>query len=196
MSKTLNTIQTISKVLKVISMIVFVASIVGAIICAIGSICIFAIKDISVGEMTITSLIEDAGTSFAEGVLAMITASISCIGAAILAKFAHTYFTHELEAGTPFTYDGAKELKRLGIMWIACPLIISLLSSVAFAVYQMFDSSLTSFTDYGVSVDLSVGILLIIMSIIFEHGAEREEIHNLEKSKEYEDVNEFNGFDQ
>ena len=121
MSKTLNTIQTISKVLKVISMIVFVASIVGAVCCALGCTLLFALKDTSIGGMTITSLIEKEGTSFAEGILAMITAIISCIGSAIVAKFAHNYFTNELEAGTPFTYDGAKELKRLGIMWIAFP---------------------------------------------------------------------------
>lgn len=196
MSKTLKTIQIISKVLKVISMIFFVLAIIGAIFCALGTAIMFAIKDIIIEDESISSLLAQVGISYAECILAMIVAIIACISAAILAKFAHTYFTHELEAGTPFTYDGAKELKRLGIMWIAFPLGISLISSIAFAAYQMFDPSSITFFDFGASVDLSIGIIIIIMSIIFEHGAEREEQLNAQNSKESEDFNEFNGFDQ
>ena len=41
---------------------------------------------------------------------------IVCAGQAVLAKFAETYFKNKLQAGTPFTFGGAKELLRLGVL--------------------------------------------------------------------------------
>ena len=43
---------------------------------------------------------------------------IVCAGQAVLAKFAETYFKNKLQAGTPFTFGGAKELLRLGVMFL------------------------------------------------------------------------------
>ena len=196
MSKTLQTIQTISKVLKVISLIIFIFCIIGAVICLLGFLLLLAIKDIEVGNMTIKGMLAEEGASISDGIFAMIVATLSCIGGAITAKFAEIYFKNELNAKTPFTYEGAKELQRLGIISIAIPAGTSLLSSIAFAVYRMFDNSLASSTGYSISIDIGIGIALIIMSVIFKYGAEREEQLNTQNSKEYEDFNKFNGFDQ
>lgn len=185
MSKTLKTIQTISKVCKIIAMIVFVFSIIGAILSALGLALFLAVKDVAIGDMTVTGFLADEGISFADSIFAMIVAVISCIGSAVVAKFAHIYFTNELEAGTPFTYDGAKEMLRLGILALAIPIGISSVSSIAFVTYKMFDQSLTT-ADYNISVDIGIGLALIFMSFIFKYGAEREEKRASEESQEYD----------
>ena len=46
---------------------------------------------------------------------------VVCAGEAVLAKFAEVYFQNELQAETPFTLAGAKELLRLGILTITIP---------------------------------------------------------------------------
>ena len=57
---------------------------------------------------------------------------IVCAGQAVLAKFAETYFKkNELQAGTPFTLGGAKELLRLGVLTLVIPTGCSVLGSIA-----------------------------------------------------------------
>lgn len=40
------------------------------------------------------------------------------------------YLKHELEAGTPFTVDGANELRKLGIISIAISVISNIIISI------------------------------------------------------------------
>ena len=56
---------------------------------------------------------------------------IVCAGQAVLAKFAETYFKNKLQAGTPFTFGGAKELLRLGVLTLVIPTGCSVLGSIA-----------------------------------------------------------------
>ena len=77
---------------------------------------------IKLGGVTLHQLIsEEYGYN-----IKSITASLSgwlvvCAGEAVLAKFAEVYFRNELQAETPFTLAGAKELLRLGILTISIP---------------------------------------------------------------------------
>ena len=84
------------------------------------------------GGVTLHGLLPD---TFGETLPAMQAALcgwlIVCAGQAVLAKFAETYFKNELQAGTPFTLGGAKELLRLGVLTLVIPTGCSVLGSIA-----------------------------------------------------------------
>ncbi len=68
----------------------------------------------------------------------MTGAMILCIGEMVLAKNAENYFAHELNTGTPFTQDGAKELLRLGILTICTPLGCLILAEIVSGILAGF----------------------------------------------------------
>lgn len=174
MNKTLGAIQALAKIGRIISKIVFILSIVGASLCVVGLISLIVIPDtLEIGDVTLHSLIEDkAGTTVA-GMYAAVTAGIIlCAGEAVTAKFAEVYFKHEIADGTPFTFTGAKELMRLGIITPAVSAGTAILSSVSQAIFSIFVEKLP---DLSIEIGDSFGYALafIIISLICKYGAER-----------------------
>lgn len=176
-TKTLKVIQTLAKVGKILSKIVAVCSIVGVIGCLVGiiSLAVFDIDTIKIGGVTIHGLIEKSaemsiGTMYA----AIIVGMIFCIGEAAIAKLAVKYFKNELDAGTPFTASGAKELMRLGICTICISFGVLIAVNIAFAVINkgfpnVEEMHLSDFNQVG------IGVAFIITSILCKYGAELEE---------------------
>ncbi|MBQ7596608.1 MAG: hypothetical protein IJU45_08090 [Clostridia bacterium] len=172
----LQAIQTISKVGKIISKIVYICCIVGFCLCIVGIISLAAgAPTFKLGGVTIESFLQDKadmspGTLYAS----LITGAIICAGEGILAKFAEGYFKKELEDGTPFTLDGAKELMRLGILSVAVPAGIQLAANIAQKIVaKMFTDTVPP--DFDAAVSITVGALVIIMSLICRYGAEQNE---------------------
>lgn len=87
-------------------------------------------------------------------------------GGALLWLF-HRYLTHELADGTPFTFSGASELRRLGVVTIVLPLVGLCLQAIPYTVY---DLSYPNRMENGASVLL--GVALILASLVFRYGAE------------------------
>lgn len=122
--KSLQTIQKLSKIGKILSRIAFIFSVIGFCGCIAGLLSLSFGNGslIKLGGVTLHQLIsEEYGYN-----IKSITASLSgwlvvCAGEAVLAKFAEVYFQNELQAETPFTLAGAKELLRLGILTITIP---------------------------------------------------------------------------
>ena len=175
MSKSLKTIQTFSKIGRIISKICFILSIIGAIGCLIAILSILGTKDLKFEGQTMIGIIETSGVTFVTVVFDCCQGLISCIGSAVLSKFAVIYFTNELDDGTPFTYNGAKEIFRLGILSIAIPAGISIALSIAFTVTKLFWPQLDESALVNDSISITVGLMLIIMSFVFKHGAELDE---------------------
>ncbi len=172
--KTLNSIQTLSKVAKTISRIIFVFAIVGACLCAAGIISFAAnIDGMKLGGVTFKGLLQDTG-SVSEGTLYASIAQgiVYCIGTIILAKFSELYFRHELEAGTPFTFDGAKEMLRLGILTVCISFGEDIIASIVYSILakRLADVSPASQTDAAASI--TIGIAFIVISLLCKHGAE------------------------
>lgn len=189
MSKSLKIIQVLAKIGKVLSVIAFVVSIIGAI-GLLALIAIFmGIKDLSIEGTTLISMLESEGFSFADMIFTGIVSTAFCIGSAIIAKFASKYFSNEIEDGTPFTYDGARELRRLGILAIAIPAGIALVSSITFVILKQFYPSITNDGLSG-TLEIGLGVTFIIVSVIFQYGAEF-----VEKDR-YADTNEFSDIDE
>ena len=128
--KTLNIIQKLSKIGKVLSKIMFIFCIIGFCGCIVG---IFSMalgaETLKFGGVTLESILNtEAEVTIGTVYAAMAAGMILCAGEAVLAKFAEHYFKRELADGTPFTFAGAKEMQRLGIL-------ISVLTMQAFIEY-------------------------------------------------------------
>lgn len=165
MSKTLKTIQTIVKVARIIAKIVFVICIVGAVgsVFGLGALIALGGADIAMGLELFPGNIEDL-------YFACISGCIACVAEAVLAHFAIKYFDHELAAGTPFTFDGAKELFRLGIINIAVMFGISILQGIIYGILWVFFPELGDIE--GVSFSIGTGISMMLLSLVFKYGAE------------------------
>ena len=174
--KTLKTIQTLSKIGEIFSKIVFICCLVGGIGCIVGMICLALIPGgFKLGGVTIHSMIESsAEISMGTMYTAMAVGAVFCAGEAVLSKFAELYFRHELEAGTPFTFDGAKEMIRLGILAICIPAGTAIIAAIVFAVMKLAFADAAD-VDLNNTVSIGLGVMFIITGLICRHGAEISE---------------------
>lgn len=173
MSKTLKTIQTLAKIARILCTIVFVCSIIGVAGCFIGVI------GLSLGE----ALVKASGQNLSELVYqstgmttetlyaVMACSAVICAGEIAIAKFAEVYFKNELEAGTPFTFDGAKEMMRLGIVTAAVSLGTAIIASIVYGVIKAVNANVGEY-DIDNASNLFTGIAFIIISFLCKHGAE------------------------
>lgn len=176
MSKTLKTIQTLSKIGKIVSKIVFICCIVGFVACLVSLVLGVGTGElVRLGGVSIRGILEEqAGISVGTVYAATAVGLLLCAGEAVVAKYAELYFKHELQAGTPFTMDGAGELLRLGILTIVIPLAATVAASVTYEILAQYLPDVADFQmENGGSV--GTGILFIIMSLLCRLGAEQKE---------------------
>ena len=173
----LKTIQTLSKIGKTLCKIAFVFAVIG--ICG----CIIAIISSSIGGgnvlklggITIHGLIsENLGYETGSIVAALIGWLIVCAGEAILSKYAELYFKNELAAETPFTFPGAKELLRLGIMTAViptgCAIIGSIVEGIAAGMMNAEKAAGMNMHIYN-EVSITLGIMFILAALLCHYGA-------------------------
>lgn len=175
--KTLNTIQTLSKIGKILSKIIYICCIIGVAGCVVGIVSLpFADTGIlKIGCVTIYGLIVNrAGIDLNSLYSLMSGAMIVCIGPAVTAKFAERYFSHELTAGTPFTFDGAKELFRLGIITICVPLGSMIMAQIISSIVAEFIGCGEAFKLEG-GDSVALGVMFLFMSLLCKYGAECKE---------------------
>lgn len=179
--KSLNTIQTLSKVGKVLSKIAFIFSVIGFCGCIAGllSLSFGNGSFIKIGGVTLHGLIsEEYGYNIKSITAALSGWLIICAGEAVLAKFAEIYFKNELNAGTPFTSAGAKELLRLGILTIAVPVGSAIAGSIAEGIVAGFmkvekAAAMDMYFDNDAAIVL--GVMFILGSLLCRCGAELKE---------------------
>ena len=86
-------------------------------------------------------------------------------------KAAYRYFDHELTAGTPFTFEGATELMRLGIFVICINLVSAVLAQVAHGIISAVLENVEALTLEG-GDSVALGVMLIVLSVFCRYGAE------------------------
>lgn len=181
----LNRIQTLSKIGKILSKIAWILSIIGFCGCIIGllSLNIGNGGPLKLGGVTLHGLIsEEYGFNVKSSTAVLSGWLIVCAGKAVLAKFAEVFFKNELNAETPFTLTGAKELLRLGILTLAIPTGCKVAGSIVEGIVAGFmqvekAAALDLYFDHEASITL--GIMLILGSLLCRYGAElREHAHN------------------
>lgn len=173
--KTLKTIQILSKIGKILSKIIYICCIVGFAGCILGTIgMIIGGQAVKSDGMTLQSILKTEA-NVTEGTVwsAIVVGIILSVGEFFLARMAYKYFENELKIGTPFSKDGAKELLRLGISAIWISLVALILAQISQEIFAHFMEAEKLDLDGFESVTL--GVMFIIMSLIFKHGAELSE---------------------
>ena len=179
--KSLNTIQKLSQIGKVLSKIAFIFSVIGFCGC-IASLLSLSFGDgnlIKIGGVTLHGIIsEEYGYNIKSISAALFGWMIVCAGEAVLAKFAEVYFKNELNAETPFTLAGAKELLRLGILTTAIPTGSAVVGSIVEGIVAGFmnvekATAMDMYFDNEASIVL--GIMFILGSLLCRYGAELRE---------------------
>lgn len=171
--KTLQIIQRLSKIAKIVCVIIFICSLVGAIGCLVGAVVLAAIPEgFRIDDMTIHAYLEkNANTNIGTCITVLIKGFFLCASSAVLSKIAEHYFKNELAAGTPFTFEGAKELLRLGIITVGVSVGVSFMAEIICAAISMFFDDIKSVSISG-TVSTGLGLAFIVMSLLCKHGAE------------------------
>lgn len=175
MSKTLSHILTVFKVVRIIAKVVFILCIVGGAGCLVG---LFALA--FMGNLLSNPMFAEEGLNLPTAYLGCIVGAIACAGEAVFAFMAEKYFQNVLNAGTPFTLDGAKESFRLGLASIIISVATSVVAGIASFVVILCTSAWGTDLNFDInmSVSLSTGLFFLFLSLIFKHGAEQQNNQN------------------
>lgn len=172
MSKSLKTVQTVCKVCKVLAEIAFVMFVVIVALMLAAAIFIGAGKMdalMSSGGVVLDDMLQQTGVTQEYMVAVFVCLTIIIAAEAVVAKFINVYFKHELKAGTPFTFEGAKEMLRLGIITIAVPAGASLVATIVFGIMAA-GSGLDS--EFNFEISLGMGLMFLALSPLLKHGTE------------------------
>lgn len=172
MSKSLKTVQTVCKVCKVLAEIAFVLLVVGAVLMLACGIFIGTGKMnalLSSGALVLDEMLQQSGATQEYVTAVFVCLTIIIVAEAVVAKFINVYFKHELKAGTPFTFEGAKEMLRLGIITIAVPAGASLVATIVFGIMAA-GSGLDS--EFNFEISLGMGLMFLALSPLLKYGAE------------------------
>ncbi len=192
--KTLKTIQTLAKIGKILSKIVFICSIVGLCLCGVGFLgLVIGGRDIELGSVTL-HLLQTTGVNLTLGDVwvAIFVQAFECIGEMIVSKIALDYFKNELEQGTPFHMDGAKELQRLGIYTIWVPIAAAVVGEIALSIVVLLGDHTTQIVHTSIDCDgnISLGIMFLVASLLCRYGAQlqqekadAQETHEIEETQ-------------
>ena len=175
--KSLQTIQKTFQVFQVLTKIAMILSYVWAGLAALGILCgavwYHGGTVVGASRELLYSLTETGGLLEMIGVL--LTHVILALTDGTLLVFALRYFTAEQSDGTPFTKRGAEQIKRLGIRTIVLPLVAAILVAT---VCKIFDLPLNVCGDWSNLSGVTMGIVLILASLVFRYGAELTEFED------------------
>lgn len=169
MTNSLTAIQKCARVFRVLVRVGLILSIVGAVF-GLAALMLWIhwnnAPATGIPQLDQVMQLIDRG-SYYHTLSTLIADVVGCaFGGALLWLF-HRYLAHELADGTPFTFSGASELRRLGVVTIVLPLVSLCLQAIPYTVY---DLSYPNRMENGTSVLL--GVALILASLVFRYGAE------------------------
>ena len=169
--KNLQTIQKAYHIFEILLKIAMIAAFVWAGLAFLGLFCqILLYYDVWPFGFDMKIIMDTVGIkSINEIIGSLLSSFIFAITYGILSIFAVNYVKSEQIDGTPFTENGAKQIRRLGIQTIIMPIVAEIITAV---IHEIFD--VTFRTDWGGS-EIIVGFLLIFASFVFCYGAELEE---------------------
>lgn len=179
--KSLKRIQSLHKLGRVLSKLAFVFAVIGVCGCIAGLLSLrFGNGSLlKFGGVTVHGLITQGTGYNVKSIAAALSGwLIVCAGEAVLASFAAAYFRNELEAGTPFTQDGARELLRLGILTMAIPLGCAVAGKITQGIVGSFlhvtkDAAIDLALGNGGSMML--GIAFLVTALLCRCGADLRE---------------------
>ncbi len=179
-TKTLKNIQCIMKIARFICSLIIVCCVLGVIGCLLGVVGFVMAGDEILQEVGQEMQDELGMEVMLDGLwfyYFLTEAILSCIFALILAAIARKYFKFEIKEGTPFTFEGAKKLQKTGVRYIILPILFAIINAI---VYYVFTFALkmelpSDFLTVASSINIGTGIMMILISLVFKHGAEVSE---------------------
>ena len=176
--KSLQTIQKTFRVFQVLTKIAMILSFVWAGLATLGLLCGIVWYNggtvVGTDQEMMFSLTVTGGLS--EMICVLLVDTILALTDGTLLFYALCYFKTEQADGTPFTKHGADQILRLGIRTIVLPLVAAILAAI---VCELFGSLQSASRDWGNLNSVTMGIVLILASLILRYGAELEEQHTL-----------------
>lgn len=165
----LEKIQKGMRVLQILSKIILIVAIVGVALASIGATLV-ASDVLNMENQFLHFLSVTAEMSKGQLVGILTAAAISLLFGGIIIAFVYHYFTTELKEGTPFTNAGADKIKQLGIIEI----VLSVISMwVIGGIYEYI--GLTEWNRFDDAGNITLGICLILLSMVVRYGAELEQ---------------------
>ena len=180
MSKTLTNILTVYKVARIVAKVVFILCIVGSAGCLLGFLSLALLGNAQSGvlqigdvRLVLSEMIVESMDP-ASSVSSCALGALVCVGEATFAFFAERYCKNVLQVGTPFTYAGAKECFRLGLISIIASVSVAVLTGIVVAILTILGME-PSEMDASTFLSLSMGLFLLFLAMIYKHGAELNE---------------------
>ena len=174
--KTLQIIQTLFNVGRILCKIFFILCLIGGIGCALGIVSLALIPEgIKIGDTTIRGLIEQsADVSLGTCYAAMATGIVLCAGEAVLCRIAEDCFAYEVEVKTPFAFEVARKLMRLGICTICIPIGTGIVAAIVHGIFAaaMENVAAQDLSAFG-SGSVGLGIMFLITGLLCRYGAEK-----------------------
>lgn len=169
--KSLETIQKAFRVFQILTKIAMILSFVWAGLALLGMLCgavWYGGTVVGVGKAQLYSLTKTGG--LIQMIAVLLADAILALTDGTLLAFALAYFKAEQADGTPFTYRGADQIRRLGIRTIVLPMVAAIVVAVIYAAFDLPQGSV----EWSNLTSLGLGIALILVSLIFRYGAELE----------------------
>lgn len=184
--KSLRIIQTLFKVARVIALIFFILSIIGASGCFLAVIILASMSNVVLYDgQTLAQIMANNNTDINAVIASVVFGMLGCGFSIFLSKYSELFFLKELKAGTPFTREMAKEMRRYGLVYIIVTISATVIMSIAYGITAIFVKSLRSY-DFSFHIGSIVfGLFMIILSVFCDYGAE------LQETKENEVVEEI-----
>lgn len=168
--QSLKNVQTWAQVFKVFTIIAIVFLSIGIVA---GLISFISITNQGIFEEINNLLIENGDEAITHLTAPNLLISIiSMLASLVVEILTLKYINKELADGTPFTYDGSKQLFWLAIIGLILPAVASAISGIIVLSYGITFAEVEE-TITGVSFGYAIG--LIILSQIFKYGAELRE---------------------
>lgn len=165
MSDNLRTVQKICHVLEVIYRVLSIICLVGLIGCVVGVVTLIICGFFPEAKSAIE---DETGRTVLQIIGYCVAGFVVSMAHFIVLKAHRDYFAMEQKAGTPFTKEGAKAFRTLGIMNIVVPIATTAAAAIIAAIFRVSG-------DFRLEAEIGVGIAMILISFVLAYGAELEE---------------------
>ena len=155
------TVQKWMKAAKIITVIILVACIVGIVFALYAGLtgATFGLIDLVIAGGEGISL---NGTQIS---VAVLCAAAELAVSVVIAILILGYLKKEKAAGTPFTFEGARNIRKIGILALVLPIVVQFICS-------LIESSYSITSEVGFDVNITLALFLLFLSALFNHGAE------------------------
>ena len=172
MKNPLTTVQRLHTLGRILSSLVFVLSIILFIAFLVAS---GVIHNALKAGKTIDDIFPDGAPYTLEtlyGLSAVL--AVTALGEIFLSKYASSYFTLEIEKGTPFNEECVKKLRTLGIIAIIEPVAVYACTSVLHNTILRKYGNVESL-EIRATGGLILGLMILVISLFCRYGTELEE---------------------